>query len=106
MIGLDRRLEIVTQQIIRAKVYFDIWWFYKSPETRPQIIKKMNDFSEFYRFDEHAHFVAMIIHCGVIWDRSTRIVSLKKVAVDILVAVHIIGQSRRTSRRNCSMTGA
>lgn len=51
---------------------------YKGPETRPKIVDTLNDFSEFFRFDEHAHFVSMIVHCGVIWDKGN--ISLPTVA--------------------------
>ena len=83
-IDLNRQLEIITQQIIRARIYFDLWWFYKSANTRPKIIDIMNEFSDFFRFDEHAQFVSMIIHCGAIWDKGRGSVSLMSLAIRIL----------------------
>lgn len=83
-IPVERRLEIVTQQIVRAKLFYDIWWLYKGSETRPHIIDTLNDFSEFFRFDEHAHFVSMVIHCAAIWDKRRGNVSLPGVANCIL----------------------
>ena len=83
-INLNRQLEIVTQQIIRARIYFDLWWFYKSANTRPKIIDTMDEFSDFFRFDEHAQFVSMIIHCGAVWDRTKGSVGLMSLASRIL----------------------
>jgi AbiU2 len=84
LLELDRQLEIVTQQVIRARIYFDLWWFYKGAETRPKIIDTLNDFSDFFRFDEHAQFVAMIIHCGAIWDNTKSALGLVRLAGKIL----------------------
>ncbi len=83
-LAINRQLEIVTQQIVRAKIFYDIWWLYKSSTTRPLIIETLNDFSEFFRFDEHAHFVSMVIHCAVVWDKSSDNVSLPSVSKRIL----------------------
>lgn len=76
----ERQLEIVTQQIVRAKIFYDIWWFYHGSDTRPLIIDTLNEFSEFFRFDAHAHFVSMIVHCAVIWDPGLGKISLPSVA--------------------------
>ena len=91
VIPVERRLEIVTEQIIRAKLFYDIWWFYKGNETRPHIIDTLNNFSEFFRYDEHAHFVSMIVHCAVVWDSRSNNISLCTVAKCIL-----------DPRRNCA----
>ena len=65
---VKEQLEVLTHQIIRARLYYDVWWFYAGDTTRPQIVDTLNDFSEFFRFDIHAHFVAMIVHCCTIVD--------------------------------------
>ena len=83
-LSVERQLEIVTQQIIRAKIFYDIWWLYVGSESRPQIIETLDNFSEFFRFDEHAHFVSMIVHCAVVWDKRRDAVSLPSVAKSIL----------------------
>lgn len=83
-IELDRQLEIVTQQVIRASIYFDLWWFYQSADTRPRIVNTLNDFGDFFRFDEHAQFVSMIIHCGAIWDNTNGAVGLVTLSRKIL----------------------
>ena len=81
---VERQLEIVTQQLVRAKISHDIWWLYKGSETRPAIIETLNEFSEFFRFDEHAHFVSMVIHCAVVWDNVSGTVSQPTVSKQIL----------------------
>ena len=81
---IDRQLEILTQQVVRSRIFYDIWWLYKGSNTRPKIIDAMNDFSEFYRFDEHAHFVSLIIHCVVLWDKGAGNVSILSLARKVL----------------------
>ena len=80
----NRQIEIVTQQIVRARIYYDIWWFYKGRETRPDVVEAMEDFSEFIRFDEHAHFVSMIVHSCCIWDHGSGVVSLRQLGKSLL----------------------
>ena len=84
LIEQNRQIEIVTQQIIRARIYYDIWWFYKGHETRPDVVEVMEDYSEFLRFDEHAHFVSMIVHSCCIWDKGSKVVSLLQLGRSLL----------------------
>lgn len=47
--------------VITAEHNHDIWWIYKSKDTRPKYIDTMNDYVSFFQTSIHAHFVAMII---------------------------------------------
>ena len=81
---IKRQLDITTQQIVRAKIFYDIWWFYRGPDTRPHILETLNDLSEFFLFDDHAHYVSMIIHCAVVWDKARGNIGLPRVSKLIL----------------------
>jgi hypothetical protein len=80
----NEQLEVLTQQIIRARIYYDLWWFYAGDKTRPEIVDTLNDFPEFFRFEIHAHFVAMIVHCCTIVDKTADTISLKRIADALL----------------------
>lgn len=66
---LDGRIKTAAQLATRARIFYDIWWFYEGAGTRPRILSTMND-SEFFRFDSHAHFVALIVHLASLLSRS------------------------------------
>lgn len=53
---------------VRARVFLDIWWVYDGAPTRAKYLATMNRFSEFYRFDPHAHFVAMVMYLSQLFE--------------------------------------
>lgn len=57
---LHEKLERMEQVILRARAHFDVWWVDAGTPTRPRLLHTMNDFSEFFRFDEHAHQFAFV----------------------------------------------
>ncbi|HWQ94275.1 MAG TPA: hypothetical protein VN418_02080 [Gammaproteobacteria bacterium] len=65
---LDERLGVAAQLVKRARISYDIWWFYEGADTRPRILDTMNVYSEFFRFDTHAHFVSMVIHLAGLFE--------------------------------------
>ncbi len=78
----NEQLEILTQQIFRARIYYDLWWTSVGSETPLANAKSLEEFSEFLRFDAHAHFVTMIIHCATVWDN--KYISLPRLGNEIL----------------------
>lgn len=56
----DRMYEL-RQAASHAALNYEIWWVYKSSETRPVYIDTMNRYPIFFHTAIHAHFVAMII---------------------------------------------
>ncbi len=72
----DERLQIAAQLIIRARIFYDVWWLYEGADTRAKIIDTMNNYSEFFRFDSHAHFVAFIVHLAGLYEARSGTVNL------------------------------
>lgn len=64
----DERIELITQLIKRARIFYDVWWFYEGAETRPRILGTMNRYSEFFRFDIHAHFVSLVVYIAALFE--------------------------------------
>ena len=83
-ISLTDRLEILTQQIVRVKIYYDLWWFAHGPITGPSIEDTLNDFPTFFLFDKHAHFIGMLVHSAVVWDDGKKKISLPNISDEIL----------------------
>lgn len=65
---LNERLDTAAQLVKRARIFYDIWWFYEGADTRPKIIDTLRLYSEFFRFDSHAHFVAMVLHLAGLFE--------------------------------------
>jgi hypothetical protein len=58
---VDSHIKSIQDTIIVAEWNHDIWWIYKSRDTRPKFIDAMNTYLAFFQTSIHAHFVAMII---------------------------------------------
>jgi hypothetical protein len=44
-----------------AALNYEVWWVYKSKDTRPKYVKGMNQYSLFFQTSTHAHFVALLV---------------------------------------------
>jgi hypothetical protein len=83
-LSVEKRIEILTQTIIRARIYYDLWWFLEGEETLPKIIDTLNDYSDFFRFTRHSYFVSIVVHSAIVWDKARDNINLEKVARDVL----------------------
>jgi hypothetical protein len=58
---VEQYISDLRQTINAAQLNFDIWWTYKSSETRPLYIDVLNRYPQFFQTSIHAHFVALLI---------------------------------------------
>ncbi len=79
---LIQRIELAAELIKRARVYYDIWWFFNSNDTRPRISKTIKRYSEFFRFDSHAHFVSMVIYLYGLFETRHNTINFTSIAAD------------------------
>jgi AbiU2 len=54
-----------------AGLNYEIWWTYKSKDTRPQFIDVMNRYSIFFQTSIHAHFVALLVSLYRLYETRT-----------------------------------
>lgn len=73
---LEEKLQKLEQVVLRARAHFDIWWVYAGAGTRPRVLPTMNEFSEFFRFDEHAHQFAFVIYLCQLLERRAKTINL------------------------------
>jgi hypothetical protein len=73
---INDRVYRAVQLVLRARIFFDIWFYFEAKETRSSILDTMQEYSEFFRFMPHAHQVAFIITIAVLFDRSRHTISL------------------------------
>jgi hypothetical protein len=86
---IDDRLERAAQLVVRARIFYDIWLFFEGKKTRPAIIDTMNRFSEFFRFDPHAHFVAFIVHIAALFEKRNDTINLPQLLKEMEKAKQI-----------------
>lgn len=73
---IDFYIENLRGTIITAELNHDIWWIYKSKDTRPKFIDIMNSYLSFFQASNHAHFVAMLIALYRLYETRRDTISL------------------------------
>ena len=58
---IDRYISELRHTITVAGLNYEIWWIYKSNNTRPGNIEAMNRYRLFFQTSIHAHFVALLV---------------------------------------------
>jgi hypothetical protein len=80
LLPIDGRVERAAQLVLRSRIFFDIWFYFESSDTRPAILDTMQEYSEFFRFAPHAHFVAFVISIAAIFDKRRDTINLRQLA--------------------------
>src|ERR1041385_9060871 len=70
------RFKSATLTLIFARASFDIWWLYIGAETRRHFLPTMNRFSEFFRYDQEAHWRAAIVATWSLFDKRSDTITL------------------------------
>jgi hypothetical protein len=82
-LSIDERLDTAGHLVVRARIFYEVWWFYEGAETRTKIIDTMRDYPEFFRFDAHAHFVAYTVHAAALFERRRDTINLPRLLAEI-----------------------
>lgn len=61
MSEIDRYIEELRDTVRVAWLNYEIWWVYKSADTRPEYLDTMNRYTLFFHTAIHAHFVALLV---------------------------------------------
>jgi hypothetical protein len=80
---IGERVDIVGKMVVRSRVFYELWWFKVGIETRGPILGSLNNYQSFFNFDEHAHFVSMIIYLHNVFDERNDVISLPKLLDEI-----------------------
>jgi hypothetical protein len=95
---IDDRVEIASQLVVRTGIFLDIWDFYRGP-SRDGILDTMNKFSEFFRYDEHAHRFSFIVHAAALFETNPHTINLRQLAKELRNADRIPDASMRELER-------
>jgi hypothetical protein len=58
---IDHYVRSLQDTAVVAELNYEVWWIYKSADTRPKYLASMNRYVGFFQASIHAHFVANII---------------------------------------------
>jgi hypothetical protein len=59
--SVSERIDELRQQALRAALNYEVWWVYRSSDTRPKYVDVMNRYTVLFATAIHAHFVAMLV---------------------------------------------
>lgn len=58
---IDETIKELQDAATAASLHYDVWWVLKSKDSRPQHVRTMNKYLQFFRSSISAHFVAMLV---------------------------------------------
>tara|TARA_R110002095_G_scaffold85339_3_gene74304 strand:+ start:316 stop:888 length:573 start_codon:yes stop_codon:yes gene_type:complete len=61
LVSHDETVKELQDAAIAAGLHYEIWWVFKSKETRPKYIGVMNQYLTYFKSTISAHFVAMLV---------------------------------------------
>jgi hypothetical protein len=89
---LNTQLDRVSQHVVRARLFLDLWFYFEAKDTRPKIIETMREYNEFFRFTPHAYLVAYVIYIVGVFDKTKHTISLIHLTHDMQKKGYITGQ--------------
>lgn len=103
MIPFDTLLDTLTQITIRARLHWDIWWAYEGETERPKHLPVMQEYSDFVRFDLHAHLTSCIVCLYQLYERNRKThnlsVLLDRAACESGIGPKVVESAKRSLDR-------
>ncbi|WAC49314.1 hypothetical protein OVA03_05235 [Asticcacaulis sp. SL142] len=85
--NLNERFRSAVITLNVANAAFDIWWFYKSAETRD--FNFAQKFPDFFRFDEENNFRSLIVSLYSLYDKRRDANSIKSIIRDLPANINL-----------------
>jgi uncharacterized protein (DUF4415 family) len=83
LLPIDDRIDRAVQLVLRARIFFELWFYFEGRQTRPTILNTMREYNEFFRFMPHAHQVAFFVTIATLFDKRTDTISLRRLAQEL-----------------------
>jgi AbiU2 len=77
---IKNRVDRAVQLVLRARIFFDIWFYFEAKQTRSTIFETMCEYNEFFRFMPHANQVAFVVTTVALFDKRADTISLPNLA--------------------------
>ena len=68
-VDIDWYIDELRHTVLVAGDNYEIWWAFKSKDTRPVFVDVMNTYLEFFQPAIHAHFVALVVALYRLYER-------------------------------------
>src|SRR5687768_4197608 len=81
-----KRLDRLGQLVMRARSHYDIWWAYQGPEHNSAWVAALRELPDFFRFDEHAQFVTLVMYLGQLFESRPGTINLPLAAAHARLA--------------------
>lgn len=93
---IEERLVLAGLLVTRARIFYDIWWFYARPDIPEKTFDTMDEYSEFVTSDRHAHLVAFIVHIDNLFSQRGDTVNLPNLVSELatLVPANVIANAK------------
>lgn len=88
---LNQRLDRLGQQIVRAMLFYDLWFYFEENNSRRKIIKTMRDYGEYFRFAPHAYFVSYVIYIAGAFEKRRDTINLNSLIDEVRKAGKLQG---------------
>jgi hypothetical protein len=69
-------IKLAARLTVRARIFYGIWWLYEGSNTRTMHFDTMNQYPDFFRFDAHAHFFALVMYVAALYETRRDTVNL------------------------------
>lgn len=74
--AFDDQLEIASEQATIAQVNWDLYWLVWEKTSRARYLQALEEYREFFRFDQDAHFTAFVVGVMRLFDTRSDTISL------------------------------
>jgi hypothetical protein len=72
---LNERVYRIGQHVVRARIFFDLWYYFEGEETRSKIIDVMEEYNELFKFTPHAYLTSYLIYIAGTFDKTKGTIS-------------------------------
>ena len=58
---IDASIKDIRDAVVAASLNYDVWWVYKSEDSRPKYVSAMNRYTPFFQTSLQAHFLGLLV---------------------------------------------
>jgi len=67
-LSFKERVDRVGQHIVRARLFFDLWFYFEAERTRAKILDTMEEYNAFFRYTPHAYLATYVIYIAGVFE--------------------------------------
>lgn len=81
--GLEEKVERAAEHVVRARLFFDVWYYLESAGNDPARLNALNQFSAYFRFDLHAHLIAFVVYIHGLFEKNGASINLNRLTREL-----------------------